>query len=150
MKNQTAILRKSGDNYQLDTKFKTWLSSKKDGDITLKVITDAEYRSNQQNRLYWSVWLSVIVYYMPDNIIDPCPVNSQEMHDFLLFGYGIKKGAIKTIKYKGLDIPLRPSWSFDKMSKKDATEYLDFVQNWVDRNIGSSIEKLIDMKNQEA
>jgi len=150
MKAQTAILRKSGDSYQLDTAFNQWLKAQKDSDIRLKVITDTEYRSNQQNRLYWSVWLPVIVYYMPEGVINPCPDKPHDMHDFLMFGYGIKKGAIKKVRYKGLEIPMRPSWSFDKMSKKDATEYLDFVKNWVALNIGETIDYLIDMKDKEA
>jgi len=150
MKTQTATITKTATGINIDDTFKTWLKSQPDGDYHIKIIKEPEYRSNQQNRLYWSAWLSVILYYLPEGLLSPEPKNNHDMHDFLMFGYGIRKGAITTIKYKGFDIPIRPSWSFDKMSKQDANEYLEFVQSWVCDNLGHSIDELITQKERES
>ena len=150
MKTQTATITKTATGINIDATFKTWLQSQKDGDYHIKIIKEPEHRSTQQNRLYWSQWLYVILYYLPDGLLSPEPKTNQDMHDFLMFGYGIRKGAITTIKYKGLEIPIRPSWSFDKMSKKDASEYLEFVQSWVRDNLGHSIDELIVQKERES
>jgi hypothetical protein len=113
-------------------------------------VTKGKHRSNQQNKLYFGQWLPVILYYLPEGLIEPHPEGCNDLHELFMWGFTIQRGEVKITIYKGKEYPQRKSWSFDNMPAKTANEFLCFVKKWVINNIGSDIETLMIEKHSES
>jgi len=129
--------------FKFDDESKAELLKLKDKEnINLEIITEKKYRSLKQNNYYWEVILNAIRYFLPESKITPTPKSNKELHDFLMFGYGVTKGLLKIYKYKDINIPIRPSWKFAEMTQDQANDYLEFLNSWCERNINYNLDYL--------
>ena len=128
--------------------------------IKYKRMTEGEARSNEQNKFYWSHVLRIICEYIDG--MDGFAVehkgrfNYDNAHRYLTLKFAIDNNRddllteIRT-KYnkEWITVPMA-SFSFDKMSHKDATAYLDYLEQKLIKKVGCGFKMIRDREREEA
>jgi len=108
-------------------------------------------RSHEQLSLYWGSWIPAILYHFPESIGKP--KNREEIHNYLKFAYCFTKRQDLLQESRCVDangkasktmIPF--SSALDKLPQKDMNDYLNFVKEFVNTNIGN-FEKVVNSED---
>ena len=106
-------------------------------------------RSLDQLALYWGTWLNKILYHFPEHIGQP--KSTEAIHSYLKFAFCLLKrnDLLEETRCVNADgskgkamVPF--SAALDKMKVKDMNEYLTFVKEWVQNNIGDFESVMLD------
>ena len=103
--------------------------------IALEYKEGAKQRSNDQNRWYFGTLLPAIAMQTDETV--------SELHEIILTDWSARNGKLVKRKVKINDeiveIFCRKSWSFDKMSSKEANSYIEHVKRWCVETFGEGV-----------
>ena len=128
--------------------------------IKYKRMTEGESRSNEQNKFYWSHVLRIICEYVDGMesfaVEHNGRFNYDGAHRYLTLKFAIDNDRTDLLteirtKYnkEWITVPMA-SFSFDKMSHKDATQYLDYLEKKLIKKAGCGFEMIRDQERREA
>ena len=126
-------------------------------EVNFKRITPKEARSTEQNNLYWGKILRLLGEYV--ETLTPYVAEDQtfnDLHRYLTFEYCLRNNRDDLCTYyptwhNGERITVAiASWSFDKMSAKDANSYLSWLESLFRPHVGGlSFKEMLEREKME-
>ena len=125
-----------------------------------ELITPKKARSNKQNAFYHGVVLRLLGEYVDKfsnmvTVLDSGKLNTKALHRHLTFQYCLENNRPDMCEFyetvhngQKITVPIA-SWSFEKMSAKDAKAYLDWLEMKFKATVGCSFDEMLKHEQME-